>query len=651
MTRILVLIITISSFLSTQPTTAQQNLLYDSIVNIDGELYHGKFEYYINKKDTIYNGSFDLTQQIEEISNNNSFSISSVKGEFNKNTPVEEWIIRKGEFTPTERGALKDYSYTFKINGNELLTRGFYNNGNKLGPWEIYEWEIANSTIQDTLLYGKIPYDSNSISGEINFFNRGQYLNGSVQNQLADGSWLFYTTDGNGNKKLTKEWQFRNNILVKKLLYQNGQELELEVGNSANSSVIIEEMQISKKYFSIIDLQSSINNPELYKKYDQSKRVESLFFKIINELKGVDSIFYPISNDKITPHLKAKIQRIPYEDEEKKLLTAIQENANKSSDLIRVLQEDVQVNLAKLSTSQVAFYISTAEAIQQRFLSDILNIIYHFEEGNMEYISRELLIELGADISNKLEVKQYFNDDSSTVNYTFKNYNVDEKSNATKKLKVFTDDILLELNTIKDSIDSYVQEIKMEEDLSEIESVLFRKYEEMKTLADSLISEQNNDIAGFDVKEAVIDYLDETLKYYSGLASTEEKNQAIEYTLKCLSNTENLIKTLEKAPENYYTIRDAYTREVFNPYTYTNMQEKIKPGIYKSFEEDILPAVYGKIKSMNCKNLESYTKNFKILFEGMLTLLQKETDKLERKVKRARDAKKAADLIGFQLKI
>ncbi len=651
MTRILVLLVSFFYVFHSSPVKGQETKLYDSIVNIKGDLYHGEFQYYINKKDTIYNGPFQLTQQIEELSVNNSFQISSINGYFNNDIPDNAWVISKTKFSPTERGALHDYFYTFKINGTELLTKGSFDNGNKVKPWEIYEWEINNSEIQDTLLYGKIPYDSISINGDLNFNNRGQSLHGKVQNQLADGKWLFYSTDSNGNEKLLKEWIFQGNVLIAKVLYQGDQQLKLVLQANENSNAIIEEMELSKRYFTIIDLQSAIADSDLFNLYTKNKKVEDLYFTIINELKAVDSVFYPISKNRISPQIKAKIQKVPYSKEEKVLLTNIQENVKKSSQIIKILQKDVQVNLARLSNNQVAKYISTAKAIEKSFLSDILYIVHHFEKGNLEYINRDKFIHLSTTMKSQLQVKHLFKDDSSTFNYVLSNYTVEENSDPTKQLKAFTNDILQELNLIKDSIDSYVKDIKKEEDLSEVESILFQKYEEMKNLADSLITEQNNDIAGFEVREAINDYLDEIVRTYSALENPKEKNEAIDFTLNCLNSSRDLIHTIERAPTNFYTIRDAYTREVFNPYTYTNMQEKIKPGIYKSFEEEMLPAVYSKIKTMNCKNLESYTENFSILFEGMLELLKIDTDQLERKVKRAKDAKKAADLLGFQLKI
>ncbi len=647
MTRILVLIITLSTFISTHTTKAQKTLLYDSIVNIDGVLYHGEFQYYINKKDTIYNGSFNLTQQIDEVSNNNSFSISSVKGQFNKNTPVNEWIIRQGEYTPTNRGRLEDYSYTFKINGSEIHTNGIYKNGVKSGQWEIYEWKIKNSNIQDTINFGRIPYINDTIHGNFSFYDHRERLTGYIFNNFTSDKWLFYSKDFNGNTRLLKEWVFEDNILVKKILYNGDKKSELNLINNKNNNAVIEEMQVSENYFVITDLQAAINNPTLYKEYSAKEDLENLYFKIINELKSAVSILHPISKNKITPLIKAKIYKLPYSKNETAFLKTIQSNYNESNNIIKQLHKDVQINLARLSTRQVAYYMNIAESIAEIFLNDITTFVYHYQIGNLEYVDRNLLIERNITIKDNIDIKLNFNDTITTENYRLNHIN--KNISLLEQLKVFTDDIVIELNEIKDSVDSYVQDIKKEKDLSEVESILFQKYEETKNLADSLISEQNDDIAGFTVNKTLIEFLDLTVKNYSGLESTEEKNKAIEGTLACISKTESLIYILENAPENYYTIRDAYTREVFNPYTYTNMQEKIKPPIYKAFEEDMLPTLYSKLKSMTCENIADYTENFNILFEGMIKLLKTDTDKLERRVKKAKGAKKAAEVMGFQL--
>jgi len=200
------------------------------------------------------------------------------------------------------------------------------------------------------------------------------------------------------------------------------------------------------------------------------------------------------------------------------------------------------------------------------------------------------------------------------------------------------------------NIKEYLSEVQKEEKLVELEEALLAKYERTKYLADSLITGEHDNFAGIDVADAIIDFADAELAVYSKLAKPEEKIQAIEPLINCFNRAEELIYTIHKAPESIYKINEAYTKEVFNPYTFTNMEEKSKPSIYKAFNKYLLPGIFQNMQKLNCNNMNPFQANFKILYDEMIEVLNEEnTNRMERKVKRAKSAEKATEILNMEL--
>lgn len=144
---------------------------------------------------------------------------------------------------------------------------------------------------------------------------------------------------------------------------------------------------------------------------------------------------------------------------------------------------------------------------------------------------------------------------------------------------------------------------------------------------DSLVGAFQNELAGFNLTESINHFISSQLMHYARIIDAEEKATKIPFLFDCLEEVEQLIYYLERVPSLYFTVKDAYTNEVFNPYTFTNMEEVSKPNLFKSFNKVILPALFNNLNQLSCDKVELYKNNFSIAFNGMIALLQKDTQK------------------------
>ncbi|WP_222707155.1 hypothetical protein [Pontibacter qinzhouensis] len=627
----------------------QETKVFQDHVFLNGEVYQANFNYYVNKKDTLYHGPFALSKEVEEAIGNANYKYAALNGHFNRNVADGNWAIRQGTFSSAGKGVYNDNAYIFKINGNEFIATGNLEKGRKNSPWQIYEWQIANSNIVDTLFSAQLPFQNDNLQGDLRLYYKGEYLEGSLDSkQFTDKRWSFYITDANGKKVLLKEWVFRDNQLVSKVLYENGQAFELNIQQANNQQAKIIEIPFDENYLKIIDLKASMNNPELYDKYRGVDKVRDLLFTIINKLQVVDSLFVPVSKVSLSPVLKTRVEVFPYAEAELPLYKAAQKNTQEAANIMLAVNKDPQVLVASTAIEKAAFYYSTLHAVENQLLAKNRTIIENYENGNLQYLNRNQLLKSTIAVPATIQVPFVYNNDTTHTSYNLVHVKIDPNQEPAQQFKALSETLLREIKHLKDSLDTYVQEIRRDEWLVESEAALLKKQADIRKLSDSLLHEQHDKLAKFQVKTVLLGFTQQLMTEFNGLG-LQEKNQQVEATLNCLQQVENLILNLENVPENSYMVRDAYINKVFNPYTFTDMEEVVKEPIYNSFTDVLLPGVFSNLQKLSCQNITAYNQNFDRLFEGVLQALNRNTRREERQIKRTDKPAKAAEILHINL--
>lgn len=633
-------------------TKAQKIQSYDSSYTINNTKYLAKYEFYLSDKDTIYNGNFELSQQFEN--QEDIYEYLSVDGNFIENRADEKWKLTEGSFEPTGNGYFKDYTYSYDVNGHEFIAIGNFMAGKKTGEWRLYDWQIRNSKITDTTLTATINFKDDKAEGEFLLSVENNVLKGELgADELTQGVWSFYRKDENMDRKLVKEWVFEDNILVKMRLYKEDQIDEIQIQDPYSVNLTEEKIELNNEFLKIIELKAKLYNQELLEKYKEEDKISHLYFTLLDNLELVDKTFSPITKSSIRPNISSKLNASALIEKEEDLLSEIKIKKEENLEKTISILNNPQFNIASVSTKKVAQIKNILENINKFFLKPTEEIVSLHEDGQLKFFDRDNLVEYKIDLKNESAINQVLNKDTLSANYKFQSelsfLNDDTQSNLSK-LSLLMDALNKELDLMEESLKEYLSEIQKEEKLIELEEAMLAKYENIKYLADSLITGEHDNFAGIDVTKAIIDFADAELAVYSNLPSPAEKITAIESVINCFNRTEELIYTINKAPESIYKINEAYTKEVFNPYTFTNMEEKSKPPIYKAFNKLLLPGIFQNLQNLTCDNLMAYQANFKILYDEMIDVLnESNTNRMERKVKRAKTADKAAEILEMDL--
>ncbi|MBA3899971.1 MAG: hypothetical protein H0X62_07140 [Bacteroidetes bacterium] len=605
--------------------------------------------YYLSKGDTIFHGPFSFQKSIQKSDEANDFDVISIEGNFKKNVAEGLWKIQNGNFTPTGKGEFKDYAFSFKINGQETYINGLLKNGKANGPWQIYEWKISGSELSDTLLSATLSFVNNNPAGKFRFERKESFFEGDINDDgYPQGKWAFNALESNG--KLDKEeWVFEKNQLIQKITYLNNKTYPLVIKENINENALLEEMELGEKYFRIIGLQMSVNDKQNFNFNQKPNDALSLFLNTIEKFQSSDTLLNAVTKASINPKIKVKIERFPFTQEELIKLNDIKSNLALADSIVENIQGDAQINLAKLSISKVSWYCGAINSIQAHYLQPMDSIIYLYDNGYLEFIDRDKLINEAIKFNSKIPVSSKSKKDTIKSIYHLQNFEAALSIEPVHQLHNLSAVLLQEIEGINDSLQLFLMEIKKEKKLVELEKSLFEQYELVKHLNDSLIDWKHQLLAGYDIQLALNNFADDQLNRYSELSTINEKAEQIEPLLACMKDLEKLIHSVKRMPEKSIIIEKAYTQQVFNPHTFTYMEEKIKEPIFKAYKNIILPGIFASLKEMKCEKVAPYHKNFELLFEGIISIRENDTRKLERKIKRISDPIRAADMLNLNL--
>lgn len=627
---------------------SQQTALKSEIKVFDEKEYKKEYHFSVIDGDTLLNGTFHFYNTIPNHQRDSIFNYLYLSGINSNNVPDGLWKIHKGQAEVQKIGFFNNYLFSNELNGEELIYSGLIKGGNKTGKWELIKWNYKQSTISDTSLFATIPYQSGVVSGKLKIKKNGNFMEGEVsQSGYTDGVWSYYSVNKKGKKELLEEWVFETGRLKEKINHLDETKVSLQVSAQDIESVI-EDVELSENYFKIIELKAKVANENTPFKIKGSTGLYSLFLESLSKLNAVDSITFSESNVEFRPIIKTKIESFPYLEEETIFFKKFANQVKLKDSLILLFSNNPKIDLAEISSPKVTINLAVLSAIQNQIGNSIDSLLLYHTKNYLTYLNRERFIRENIKFSSKVKLNTIEEIQRDSV-YIFNQNFQDNSKNTYELLGNYMNYLVDEIRFINDSLDYYLFEIKKEQNLLEKEAELLEKSKNLKQLNDSLVSDFQNELAGFDLTKSISDFIDEELGHYANLSDIEEKARRISMLLDCFVEVEQLIFFLERIPNQYFTVKDAYTKEVFNPYTFTNMEEVSKPTIFKSFNKVILPALFNNINQLTCDRVEVYKNNFSIAFQGMIDLLKEDTKKKERKIKRIKDPKEAAEYINLQL--
>ncbi len=604
------------------------------------------FEYISNNNHKEKNGYYKLLRIQHDSVKNENFESSVFNGNFKNNHPEGIWSLSDGQYEMTNEIVFENHKYANKTNGLEFSCKGIFENGKKEGNWNYNQWKIKDSNVDDTLSHLLVNYKNDKVSGTIILDNKKFLIEINLDdNGLPQGVWRYYLLNENKKKTLIKELFFEDNILREKILYDIDKSYHIVLDTFSLDNTSLVTIPVDDNFFRILKLKSIIANNDLNVRDNLLDETNKLFLESIHFINTLDTIFKNISENTISPSIYAKLYKYNINEKEKEYFNQLTYKVKNLDSIIKSILKTPQINLAKISNVEIEKNITILKAFDSIMLKPIDSIVNLYQNGTLEYLNRPLFIERFLSAGRKIDLTFEHQLDP----YFFLPNNKFESSESCKNLILFFDEVQIEITSTIEHIEKFIFQARKENRLFEKESRLLELYESIIYLNKHSIPNQLNTLAGFEVDDIINTFVSVELKNYNELSDATDKMKLIGSYISCFENIEKLIISLKKTPLQNDYIKEKYVKNVFNPYISDYMEEVTKPNIYSAYKEILMPKIFELLKSMNCSNIDLAHKNLENIHNGMLRVLNEDTRKIERKVKKEKDPFKVSELLNFNL--
>jgi hypothetical protein len=173
--------------------------------------------------------------------------------------------------------------------------------------------------------------------------------------------------------------------------------------------------------------------------------------------------------------------------------------------------------------------------------------------------------------------------------------------------------------------------------LAEKEKEIIEKYQVVLYLYDANSNRKDFNEIHEKLAPGVLDLTTGLFRDYINLSIEERNEQVVELT-NCYIELAEAYHIVAQTPEKTQDIEKSYLREVWNPFTFTNMDERIKPVLYNAFKLEVMPyLIKGLEKNTSCSDVAIKVRAMDDLLARMFELRQEDTEVLEKKLRKAKD--------------
>jgi hypothetical protein len=628
-----------------------QPYYYEGIREAKGIPLVEQYEFIIRGKDTIPEGTYALKKSVFLDGVLNEYDFFSVEG-FNKmGQKVGKWRIREGALRPAGIGTIDQYLYTFKVEGRENVFKGDFQNGVKNGEWLVYQWDIANSEIQDTLLEANVTYIQDVLQGNT-YLRKGDiamYFDITSSGEIS-GIWNIMRLGEDSEVIEEENWYFEQGFLTRKEYKKDKETHVLHLDNNFSEFSSSEWIEFGDDFFRTIHLKKELEiefGNQSFPSQLTIKGVENFhYFEDI--LRQGDFVMGLIEGIPFSRSLKTKIKKNIFSQQDSLYLREMQSLIQDlDSSLVR-FYEDKAVQLAKNSLQPAQECIAILETLRDERGGQVDDFLSAYSSGLLEKLNVEYFVRQVISFDRTL-LYRHSEEDKDLREYTLSTLSELESGNTFAQLVEHCQHLIMEAEILIDSVQTIITKIQKEESIVLMEESLRDLHAYWVEKTNYLEDNEIESIAKFDVGEKIKDYLDQQLEDYFKILNLEKRVETINYYKDCIAKVEPLISHLSSLVLNTHAIEDAYISQVFNPYTFTNMEDIAKPAIYNAYQDLLLPSILGNLHDLRCDNLESTAFNFTILFKSMQDFLIQETSKKERKLRKVKEPIKAAEILGITL--
>lgn len=557
----------------------------------------------------------------------------SLKGNYEKGLKQGTWRYDYKELSPIGDLHIDSIGFKESAEGQQRSIIGNFEQGEMNGKWTVLETSIDFSRIVDTFLHYDFSFSKDKLTGSFAIENDKNTIEGNVDEKgFIDGKLTFqYTLFGN---EFVDERTFDHGRLIESQLMVNGEEVQRAfVGLSfpAKDEEDYVTLQMNEEYLNAIQLSQELDGNS--KPLLESKLIilesDALFYEGIRSTKHHEDLsLWPESPELNFPLIKV----LPSQksDQHTALIDTLGENFNRLRKRINSVLTDEQVEIIANVNTSVSRYKTIYEGLDANYKSLYQPVVDALQQPGSKYLNTNVLIEHtleGRSASSSFELEN--SQETIQVPFDSATNEKDQIEKLNRKVSV-----LLEF---MDSIDATVNDVisieKKRLSLTDEEKVMV----DLRDSVHSLFNKATKNEYLQRISGKVIEQTDEEFSAYAKLELNDKIDKLDELNT-CFKSFIELYKVIDGLPKEQKEIDSLYTRTVWNPFTYTDMDEIVKEKMYNAYSKVLFPHLMSEIeKQISCASIEQILHDIPEVIERMQQLRNEDTKDIEKALRREND--------------
>ncbi|PRD52761.1 hypothetical protein [Sphingobacterium gobiense] len=634
-------------------------------VYADSILGNAAYQYLMQADDTIKHGKFKFESTEEHFEESHIVEGISLTGNYSNNRKDGAWTYTHQKLKLTGIAKLKGLGVNYDANGTEFLINASFREGKIHGIYELLRRTVRQSNPADTLFYARLQYTDGTSTGTFLGFTPNLKVSGQFdEDGFPHGDWLFVHCSDSGEQM--REMRRYDHGFFSKHFYKSNEEL-VEIKHAGFDTVVtsglglLTHLRANPTYFRALDYTPIVIEHAFDDTEGKVIPLDTVQACIVQGNLFLERVFVEpamhrgkdiwkgIGGSESVLPVKLKVREFAFSPDEFSLNQKNEKLLIETRSLIRTVIDNPAMEVRRFVNPEVGFYYGVL-GIYQRNLEKISPVVRFLADTAAEYIDHDaILFHNIHQISYPDAVEFQYQDQPQTRQYAFP---PELEATDTRVLHTHLHIVYTDVNRILEILEKAVQDY-------EIQGELARKERHLIGVRDSVIRlfmdvDSNDDYNEFHR------YLRDSVQYFMEYAfaryakqSSSERVANIDAVQDCYTYFLTIYETIANYQEKLEKLDQEYTRSVWNPYTFTHMEERVKSRLYDVFESLLLPFFWNDIReNISCDTLPGKLQQLDALLGRMTDLRWKDTKDMERKLRRARkDIPTSLEILGLRQQI
>lgn len=616
------------------------------------------YDYMMVGSDTVKNGNFRFQQFIEHYQDSDTIHGFVLDGPYSHNIKDGAWRFVSRDFTVSGNPQALDARVVYDVTGEESLIKTTFKSGTVDGQYELLDRNLVDSYAADTTYYAQLNYQMGQPRGALRGFATQLRTEGQFDEEgFPHGDWRFtHVSDSTADMVEIRRY---DHGFFSKHFYEIEQE-RYEISHIGFDTLVrsgqglLTRLPVTSTYFRALEYTDLLMDTTALSSLFADGNLQILLSRSNQFMERVlanpasyrgKNVWQRVEGSKVVSPIRIKIRKFPFSAEEKRLNLANEKLLRETRLIIAGYLENPAVQTGRFTQEDLARNFEALQIYQSRLQALAPSIAFLVDEA-AEYVDHHAIL-------NRKKLALSYPD---IISYEFKEEARDHAYPFPAPLHDYDvaainrhlTDVFDDVQRVVQKSGTFLSNVMAQGELTGKEEKLIQARDSVTTLF--LKQEQTETATELHQRftEPVNLALESTFRSYS-LLSVQDRLLAIDSLLSCYQTYGGLHATLSNLQQRLDELDAEYTRSIWNAYTYTYMDERVKERLYTTYHDHVMPYLLTALEqNLDCSTLRSSLSRIYSLLDRMMELRMEDTRQLERQLRRApKDPERYLDIISI----